>query len=202
MNNNRKIIVASNNAHKIREIKEILKGLPYDIVSLKEAGIDIDVAETGSTFMENAYIKASEIFNVANGAMVLADDSGLMVDALDGAPGIYSARFAGDHGNSRKNNEKLLCLLRDVPYEKRTAQFVCALVLIIDKDSALKVQGEVEGIITDEEKGKDGFGYDPLFFIPKYKMTFAEMDAEMKNSMSHRGNALKQLSEKLRELEV
>jgi XTP/dITP diphosphohydrolase len=202
MNNNRKIIVASNNAHKIREIKEILKGLPYDIVSLKEAGIDIDVAETGSTFMENAYIKASEIFNVANGAMVLADDSGLMVDALDGAPGIYSARFAGDHGNSRKNNEKLLCLLRDVPYEKRTAQFVCALVLIIDKDSALKVQGEVEGIITDEEKGKDGFGYDPLFFIPKYKMTFVEMDAEMKNSMSHRGNALKQLSEKLRELEV
>jgi XTP/dITP diphosphohydrolase len=152
--------------------------------------------------MENAYIKASEIFNIADGAMVLADDSGLMVDALDGAPGIYSARFAGDHGNSRKNNEKLLRLLRDVPYEKRTAQFVCALVLIIDKDSALKVQGEVEGLITDEEKGRDGFGYDPLFFIPKYKMTFAEMDAEMKNLMSHRGNALKQLSEKLRELEV
>jgi XTP/dITP diphosphohydrolase len=202
MSNNRKIIVASNNAHKVKEIKDILEGLPYDVVSLKEAGIDVEVAETGSTFMENAYIKASEIFNIAGGAMVLADDSGLMVDALNGAPGIYSARFAGDHGNSRENNEKLLSLLKDVPDKKRTAQFVCALVLIIDKDSALKVQGEIEGIITDKEKGKDGFGYDPLFFIPKFNMTFAEMDAGMKNSMSHRGNALKQLAEKLRELEV
>lgn len=199
---NRKLIVASNNDHKVREIKEILTGLPYEIISLKEAGIDIDVEETGSTFMKNAYLKASEIFRHSEGSMVLADDSGLMVDALDGAPGIYSARFAGDHGNSEKNNEKLLMMLKNIPFEKRTARFVCAMVLIIDKDTVIKVQGEIEGIITDKETGKDGFGYDPLFFIPEYNMTFAEMDADMKNSMSHRGSALRQLSEKMRVSEV
>lgn len=195
------IIVASNNSHKVKEIKELLKDLPYEVKSLKDAGIEIDVEETGSTFMENAHIKASEIFKASKGAMVLADDSGLMVDALDGAPGIYSARFAGEHGNDAKNNEKLLKLMEGVPAEKRGAQFVCALVLKLEDEKVIKVQGEVEGVITEGASGKDGFGYDPLFFIPECNMTFAEMDGNLKNSMSHRGNALRQLAAVLSEME-
>lgn len=193
----KKLIVASNNEHKIKEIKEILSKFPFNIISLKEAGIDIDVEENGTTFMENAYIKASEIFKITKGDMILADDSGLMVDALDGAPGVYSARFAGEHGNSEKNNMKLLSLLEEVPKEKRNAKFVCAMVLIINENRCIKVQGEINGIITEEYAGKGGFGYDPLFFVPEYKMTFADMRSEQKNAISHRGNALKKLEEEL-----
>lgn len=123
--------------------------------------------------------------------MVIADDSGLMVDALNGAPGIYSARFAGEHGNYKKNNEKLLRELDGKKVEERKAKFVCSIVFIIDKDNVIKVQGEINGIIGEKEIGEDGFGYDPLFYIPEYKKTFAQMDSQTKNSISHRGKALK-----------
>ncbi len=195
-----RLIVASNNVKKIKEIKAILAKYPIDVVSLKEAGIDIDVEEDGNTFIENSYKKASEIYKIVNNSMVLADDSGLMVDCLDGAPGVYSARFAGEHGNDKKNNEKLLKLLEGKKIEERKAKFVCAMVLIIDDATVIKVQGEIKGRIIDEEKGENGFGYDPLFYVPEYDMTFAEMNSEIKNSISHRAKALKKLEGEINRL--
>ena len=191
----KKIIVASNNAHKIIEIKQIMNGLPFQVVGLKEAGINIEVEETGDTFLENAYKKAIEIYEVVNNkdCMVLADDSGLSVDILGGAPGVYSARFAGEPSDSKKNNQKLLDMLKGKCFEDRKARFICGMVLIGLDESPIKVQGEIEGYILEEEKGRDGFGYDPLFYVTKSKKTFAEMDAGDKNSMSHRGRALEQL---------
>lgn len=199
----KKLLVASNNQHKIREIKEILKDIPVEILSLKEAGIDIDVEETGNTFMENAYIKAKAIYDLLDNKedyLVMSDDSGLAVDALDGAPGVYSARFAGEHGNSKKNNEKLLFMLEGIEFENRTARFVCAIVLIYGNEQALKVVGEVEGYITDKEYGEDGFGYDPIFYTKEFNKTFAELTSEEKNSISHRGRALEQLKNGLEKL--
>lgn len=193
----RKLIIASNNSHKITEIKAILSEFPFDIVSLREAGIDIDVEEDGKTFMENASKKAEEIFKLSNSAMVLADDSGLMVDALNGAPGIYSARFAGEHGNDKKNNERLLSLLKEVPFEERKAKFVCAIVLIIDEKHTIKVEGYAEGYIIEQLTGDGGFGYDPLFYYPELKLTFGEMNEEVKNSLSHRAAALEKLKKEL-----
>lgn len=194
------LIIASNNKGKIQEIKEILNKYKLNIVSQKEAGVDIEVDEDGSTFMENAYKKAHEIYKLKNDSIVIADDSGLMVDALDGAPGIYSARFAGEHGNSEKNNEKLLELLKGLPFEKRKAKFVCAIVLFIDDKTVIRAQGEVDGYITEEPRGKDGFGYDPLFYIEEYNKTFAEITSDEKNTISHRARALKKLSQEISEL--
>ncbi|MBC2582726.1 XTP/dITP diphosphatase [Clostridium sp. DJ247] len=196
----KKLIVASNNQKKIKEIKHILLKYQIEVVSLKEAGINIDVLEDGNTFLENAYKKASEIHEIVKDNMVLADDSGLMVESLGGAPGVYSARFAGEHGNDKKNNEKLLNLLKDKKDVERKAKFVCAMVLIKDKHNVIKVQGEIEGIITTEERGIDGFGYDPLFYIPEFNMTFAEMNSELKNSISHRAIALKKLKGEMKSL--
>jgi XTP/dITP diphosphohydrolase len=196
----KKLLVASNNDHKIKEIKKILSKYPLEILSLKDAGIDIDVEENGTTFMENAYKKASEIYDKYDSYMVLADDSGLMVDYLGGAPGVYSARFAGDHGNSKKNNDKLIELLKGQSEDKRKAKFVCALALIIDSNTVIKVQGEAEGVITEEERGSNNFGYDPLFFVPEHNMTFAEMEPELKNKISHRAKALEKLDKALSKL--
>ena len=196
----KKLIVASNNDHKIKEIKEILSQFPFEVLSLKEASLNIDVEETGSTFMDNAEIKASEIFKIANGDMVLADDSGLSVEILDGAPGVFSARFAGVHGDTSANNEKLLYLLGGEKEENRKAKFICAMVLIINEDEIVKVQGEVEGIITAEFRGEKGFGYDPLFYLPEYNKTFAQMSNEEKNAISHRGRALAKLKNELEKL--
>ena len=196
----KKLIVASNNDHKIMEIKQILSQFPFEIISLKEANIDIDVEETGSTFMENAYLKASEIFKIADGNMVLADDSGLSVESLDGAPGIFSARFAGVHGDNKANNEKLLFLLDGKKEEQRKAKFICAMVFIAREDEIVKVQGEAEGVITDEFRGEEGFGYDPLFYVKEYNKTFAQMRSEEKNAISHRGRALEKLKSELEKL--
>ncbi len=196
----KKLIVASNNDHKIKEIKEILSQFPFEVLSLNEANINIDVEETGSTFMENADIKAKEIFKIADGNMVLADDSGLSVEALNGAPGVFSARFAGEHGNNKANNDKLLYLLEGIKEDQRKAKFLCAMVLIVNEDEIVKVQGEVEGIITAEFRGEEGFGYDPLFFVPEYKKTFAQMSSEEKNAISHRGRALDKLKSELEKL--
>ena len=189
----KKVIIASNNEHKIGEIKKILAKFSLEVLSLKEAGIDIDVEENGNTFMENAYIKANEIFKISKGNMVLADDSGLQVDALGGAPGIYSARFAGEHGDDKKNREKLLELMKGKTYDESTAHFVCAIVLIVDENTHIDVQGEVYGNIIEEERGTNGFGYDSLFYISEYDKTFAEMGGDIKNTISHRGRALEKL---------
>lgn len=196
----KKLLVASNNEHKINEIKEILKDFPFQIISLKEAGIDVDVEENGNTFMENAHIKASEIYKLADECMVMADDSGLTVDILNGEPGVYSARYSGEHGNSKKNNEKLLQNLKGIKFEDRKAKFVCAIELIVDEENVINVEGEVQGYIVEVERGKEGFGYDPLFYIPEFEKTFAEMSSDEKNSISHRGRALKKIQEKIKEI--
>lgn len=194
----KKLIIASNNAHKIKEIKAILAEFPLEVISLKEAGIDIDVLEDGSTFMENAFKKASEIFSISKDVMVLSDDSGLMVEALNGAPGVFSARFAGEHGNDKKNNEKLLNLLEGKTYEERKACFVSAIVLILSEEQVIKVQGEAQGYIKESPSGDGGFGYDPLFYYPEYNMTFGEMSEEAKNKISHRAKALEKLKQELK----
>ena len=201
----KRLIVASNNEHKVKEIKDILQGMDINVISLKEAGIFIDVEEDGKTFMENCYKKAKEIVEYLKSKnekdfMVIADDSGLEVDYLNGEPGVYSARYAGEHGNSEKNNEKLLEKLKGVPKEKRGANFVCSLALITSLDEEIKVEERAYGIITEKYSGTDGFGYDPLFFVPEFNMTFAEMTSEQKNSISHRGKALKQLIIKLKDI--
>ncbi|GAA0733152.1 XTP/dITP diphosphatase [Clostridium oceanicum] len=195
---NKKVIVASNNQHKIQEIKQILSKYGLEVISLKEANINIEVEEDGKTFMENALKKAVTIHKVVPDCMVISDDSGLMVEALDGAPGIFSARFAGEHGNYKKNNEKLLSLLKGKKEEDRKAKFVSAVVFIINKDNIIKVEGHIDGVIIDEEKGSNGFGYDPLFYVPSYNKTFAEMGSEAKNKISHRAVALNKLEEEIK----
>ena len=201
----KKLILASNNAKKVKEIKEILEGLPIEVKSLKDEGIDIDVVEDGKTFEENAKKKAKEIYEflLSKGKkdfIVLADDSGLEVDYLNGEPGIYSARYSGEHGNDDKNNEKLLENLEGVPKEKRGAQFVCQLSLFTDKGEDYTVRGEVRGFIIESIQGKGGFGYDPLFFYEPFNKTFGELEAEEKNKISHRGIALIKLKDTLIDL--
>ena len=198
MSSFKRIIIASNNAHKIHEIKAMLKDFPYEVLSLKEAGIAIEIEENGKTFEDNAYIKAKAIADLTGDA-ALADDSGLEVDALGGKPGVYSARYAGEHGDDKANNNKLLDELNGVPQEKRTARFVCAMVLLTPDGMRIDARGTVEGIIGYEEIGENGFGYDPLFDIPQLQKTFAQLTEEEKNSMSHRGNALKELRKKMKE---
>ncbi|GFZ32472.1 non-canonical purine NTP pyrophosphatase [Clostridium zeae] len=199
------IIVASNNDHKIKEIKQILSDINVEVKSLKDCNIDIDVVEDGKTFLENSYKKASEIYEYAKEEgmqdfLIMADDSGLEVDYLNGEPGVYSARYAGEHGNNKKNNEKLLEKLKGVPTEKRNASFVCAIVLINSDGKTVKVEERAYGVIKEELSGVEGFGYDPLFFVPEFNKTFAEMTADEKNSISHRGKALDVVKKELNNL--
>lgn len=191
----KKLIVASNNQHKIQEINEILNDIDIEVVSLKDENIFIEVEEDGKTFKENAYKKAKEIYDYLvekkyENFIVMSDDSGITVDALDGEPGVYSARYAGEPCDSNKNNEKLLANLNGVPWEKRGGSFVCHITLIDDKGVSYNADGIVRGIVTTELRGKDGFGYDPLFYIEKYKKTFGEIDSYEKNKISHRSIAL------------
>lgn len=191
------LLIASNNAHKAAEIKAILGGCFDDIATMREMGIEADVIEDGSTFMENAAKKAHEILELSGAYAVLADDSGLMVDALDGAPGVYSARFSGEGHNDQANNSKLLELMREVPQPQRTCRFVTALVLSRKGMEDVCSLGTVEGELLYEPRGENGFGYDPLFYYPEFDKTFAELSAEEKNSVSHRKRALAALLEKL-----
>ena len=189
-----KLIIASNNAHKLTEIKAILGDFFEEILSLKEAGIEHETVEDGSTFMENAVKKAREIAEIS-GCCALADDSGLCVDALDGAPGIYSARFSGVHGDDKANNDLLLEKLEGVA--DRGAHFTSAIALVRPDGSSVTAEGYIYGQIGFEEKGANGFGYDPLFVVPELGCTTAELSPEEKNRVSHRFNALKALVEKL-----
>ena len=191
-----KLIIASNNAHKLVEIKAILGSRFEEILSLREAGIDHETVEDGETFLENAGKKAREIAAIS-GCCALADDSGLCVDALGGAPGIYSARYSGVHGDDKANNRKLLEVLRDVPDEARGAHFTCAIVLARPDGTEVSVEGYFYGVIAHEEAGSNGFGYDPLFYLPEYGCTSAELAPEEKNRISHRSAALRLLVEKL-----
>lgn len=191
------LIIASNNSNKIKEIKDILKNYNFDIKSLEEVNIKIDIEENGLTFSENALIKARTIFNMCDNCAVLADDSGLEVDFLNGEPGIYSARYSGEHGNDEKNNLLLLKNLTNVPMEKRNARFVCSIALIINNETIIQADGFVEGAILEELVGKEGFGYDPLFYVSQYKKTFGQLSMEEKSTLSHRGMALRIMKEKL-----
>lgn len=193
-----KLIIASNNAHKVSEIKAILGCFYDEILSLREAGIDMDVVEDTNTFEGNALKKAREVFAVADADAVLSDDSGLMVDALGGAPGVYSARYAGEGHDDAANNAKLLDALRDVPDEKRTARFCTSVALIRKGMPAVTANGSVEGRILRSSQGENGFGYDPLFYYEPLKKSFAQLMPEEKNSVSHRRRALESLCDKLR----
>ncbi len=187
-----KIIVATRNAGKVNEFKEMLGRLGYDVESLLDYETAPETDETGSTFEENAELKSREAAAYF-GHAVLSDDSGLEVDALDGAPGVYSARFAGEDKSDEANNALLLEKLTDVPTEKRTARFVCALSLAKPSGETLTVRGTMEGTIGFERKGTNGFGYDPLFIIPSLNQTAAELTKSEKASISHRGQALRKL---------
>lgn len=188
-------LIATHNMKKRDELQRILSPLGVHVLTADEAGVDLtDVEETGTTFEENALLKARS--GCKEGKMpCIADDSGLCVDALDGAPGVYSARFAGEHGNDDKNNEKLLSLLSDVPSEKRTARFVSTVACVFPDGRELVVRGECEGKIGYEKRGENGFGYDPLFYVGE--RTFAEFTPEEKDAVSHRGNALRALCKAL-----
>lgn len=195
----RKIVIATNNAHKADEISHVLGMDGLEFVTMRQAGIESDPAEDADTFEGNARIKALAAHEAGGGVAVLADDSGLVVDALDGAPGVYSSRFAGEDGNDAANNALLLERLKGMPDDKRTARFVCTLVFV-DEDGTEKVAtGAVEGRIGHAERGDEGFGYDPLFYPDAYegRLTFAEVPQSEKNLISHRANALRAMKEML-----
>lgn len=190
------MIFATGNENKMKEIREILGALPLEILSMKEAGVSADIVEDGKIFEENALIKARAICKLA-GEMVLADDSGLEIDYLNKEPGIYSARYMGEDTSYHIKNKSLIDRLEGVPDEKRTARFVCAIAAVFPDGKELVVRGTVEGIIGYEEKGENGFGYDPIFYLPERGCTTAELPPEEKNSISHRGNALRLMKELL-----
>lgn len=194
----RKIVFATGNQGKLREVKKILADLNVDIVSMKEEGIQIDVDENGATFAENAQIKATAI-GAHTDAIVLADDSGLVIDALNGEPGIYSARYLGKDTSYRIKNQNLIDRLEGVPDEKRTARFVCAIAAALPDGTVLHTEGTIEGIIGYEERGENGFGYDPIFYVPKLGKTTAELTDDEKNAISHRGSALEKMKVLLQE---
>ncbi len=188
-----KIIAATKNKNKLREFGEILKG--FEIISQEDAGIDIDVEETGETFEENSLLKAKAIYDMT-GIPAVADDSGLCVDALGGAPGVYSARYGGEGYDDAGRVTLLLKNMENVPDNERSARFVCAITLVSD-DGIITARGECEGKIDYSPKGENGFGYDPVFFVEKFGKTMAEISPEQKNEISHRGKALAIFSEKL-----
>ncbi|MBQ4267229.1 MAG: XTP/dITP diphosphatase [Clostridia bacterium] len=186
-----KIIIATHNKHKLQEMSRILSPMGYEVVTDLDLGIELsDVEENGETFLDNARIKA-EAGCKESGLPCIADDSGLCVDALNGAPGVYSARYSGVHGDDDGNNRKLLSELSGVPTEKRTAHFACAICVSFPDGSEVTATGKCEGYIGYEKKGTNGFGYDPLFMVGDRSL--AQMTAEEKDAISHRGNALKEL---------
>lgn len=189
-----KIIFATGNQGKMREITQIMADMDAQIVSMKEAGIFIDIEENGTTFEENALIKARAIAKEAN-AVVLADDSGLEIDYLDKAPGVLSARYLGEDTPYSVKNQHILELLKDVQGEKRSARFVCSIAAVFPDGREFTTNATIEGEIAPKSAGENGFGYDPIFFVPEFGKTTAELSAEEKNKISHRGKALTMMKE-------
>ena len=194
-----KVVLASKNKHKLVEISQITEKFGFELVLQSELGIDIDVEETGTTFEENSFLKADAVMR-ATGLPALADDSGICVDALNGEPGVYSARYGFDDTlDDWGRLELLLKNTEHVPDGQRQAQFVCVITMVTPEGQVIQARGEIHGELTREARGENGFGYDPIFYYPPYGMTTAEMSAEDKNEVSHRGNALKGFYEKLKE---
>lgn len=193
-----RFVLASNNARKLEELRQILSQMGYEVLSQREAGLNLTVEETGTTFEENARLKARGASD-ALGLPVIADDSGLMVDALDGAPGVYSARYGGEGLDDRGRNALLLKNMEGK--ENRSARFVCCICCRFPDGREITARGECPGQILEGPRGKDGFGYDPVFYMPEYGKTMAEMTPEEKNAVSHRGRALERLAAELRKIQ-
>ena len=193
----KKIVFATGNKGKVKEIQMILADLGVEVTTMKEEGIFVDVEENGTTYEENAMIKAREVAKYTD-AIVMADDSGLEIDYLNKEPGIYSARYMGEDTSYRIKNANLIERLAGVPDERRTARFVCAIAAVLPDGRELTTRGVIEGCIGYEEKGQNGFGYDPIFYVPEFGKTTAELTEEEKNMVSHRGRALKIMKEELK----
>ena len=193
----KRLIIATGNMGKLNEIKEIMNTDEIEIISMKEAGVDIDIVEDGKTFEENAMIKAEAVHDLAPDAIVIADDSGLCVDALNGEPGIYSARYLGEDTSYDIKNAKILERLEGVPKEKRTARFVCAMAVVMPDGSSFTKRGVMEGYIGDHAEGENGFGYDPIFFVEPQNCSTAVLSPDEKNAISHRGQAMRAMREEL-----
>ncbi|MEW8973985.1 MAG: RdgB/HAM1 family non-canonical purine NTP pyrophosphatase [Tissierellaceae bacterium] len=189
----RRLVLSSNNIHKIDEIGRILEDLPIEVLSKRDIGLEnLEVIEDGTTLEENSKKKAIALSEKTE-YMVMADDSGIFVEALNGAPGVYSARYSGDDGNDEENNKKLLRELKDVPLEDRRGSFLTVITLVTEDKEVFTVKGECKGHIIFEPKGSNGFGYDPLFVPDGYDKTFGELDSEVKNKISHRAKALEEM---------
>ena len=195
----KKIVFATGNKGKVKEIQMILADLGVEVTTMKEEGIFVDVEENGTTYEENAMIKAREVAKYTD-AIVMADDSGLEIDYLNKEPGIYSARYMGEDTSYRIKNNNLIDRLTGIPDEKRTARFVCAIAAVLPDGRELTTRGVIEGRIGYEERGENGFGYDPIFYVPEFGKTTAELTEEEKNMVSHRGRALKIMKEELKKL--
>ena len=196
-----RIIFATGNAGKMREIREILSNFGLEILSMKEAGVAADIVEDGSTYEENALLKARAVAKkTGEPDIVLADDSGLEIDYLNKEPGIYSARYLGEDTPYTIKNHNLIERLNGVPDEKRTARFVCAIAAVLPDGRELTTRAAIEGRIDYEEKGQGGFGYDPIFYVPEFGKTTAELTEEEKNAVSHRGKALRAMKEELKKV--
>ena len=195
-----KIVFATTNEGKVKEIKEILAGFPIEVVSMKEMNITADIEENGATFEENSLIKAREVSKLT-GLPAMADDSGLEVDYLNGEPGIYSARYLGRDTDYNYKNNYIIEKLKNAKDEERSARFVCVISLVLPDGREFIKKGVMEGMIAYEIKGENGFGYDPVFYLPEYGMTSAELSGEEKNKISHRGKALGAMKELISGLE-
>ncbi len=191
----KQVVIATKNRGKAKDFEALFMPLGYEVVTMFDVAPDMEIEETGTTFEENAVLKA-ETLSKALGTIVIADDSGLAVDALDGAPGVYSARYAGDH-DDEANIVKVLENLKGVPEEERTARFMCALAIAGPELETTTVFGSCEGVILEEKRGTNGFGYDPIFFVPELNRAMAELSPEEKGAISHRGNAIRKLADLL-----
>lgn len=192
-----KIICATSNKDKLREIREIFSDFDCEIVSMKEAGVSIEVEETGDTFLENAYIKAKAVWDITGG-VVFSDDSGLEVDYLNKAPGVYSARFMGTDTSYEIKNKKIIQLLEEATGRERSARYKVAICCILEDGSVIEIEESMEGEIAHSPSGSEGFGYDPIFYVKEFSKTAAQLSREEKNKISHRGKALRVLKDKLR----
>lgn len=192
-----KIIFATGNENKLKEIRQIMQDMDVEIISMKEAGINIEIEETGTTFLENSYLKAKTIWDITGG-IVMADDSGLVIDYLNGEPGLYSARYMGENTSYDIKNANILERMKAAKGNERSARFVASIVCILPNGKELSVVETMEGIIADKVAGENGFGYDPILYLPDYACTSAELSDNEKNRISHRGKALRLMREKLK----